>query len=332
MYYSYYFDVEKTHLINFGFVAMTTTEEPNGDINAQFNVYIRELKNNEVIMEEQKNVQFLFPANKRTDTESDYDVDFLRERIASSQKFIFKVINNRDTTQNVVIGLLTEAALKNPLGCEILYENEPYKAELKAGNLSRLETSYTEPVIRKTVANYNFNEGGVPEELQLPDGGEYVNGYRLYRTSRLSTVFKEPIQTKNRFVFEANIAPETFDVAVEPTIYEVTLAGVGTFALNKTTAHFTPEGGTASNRVSVPLIQALSAEQFFNSGLRASSLLKVEGDGNGNLKVSYANVLLISVYNKQKSFTGISIEGKIRKESAARIKLKLDNIVAYYEK
>ena len=333
MYYSYYYNIDKTHRVNFGFKALTTNEETDGTINAQFNVYISEVLNGEVKHEENKNVQFKFDGSKRKDDDvSDYDVDLLRERVAKSQKLIFKVVNNRNSAQNATVGLITPTAEKNPLGCEIIYENEPYKAELKAGNLSRLEAQYTEPAIRQTVISYAFNEGGVPDELYLPDGGEYMSAYRLYRTTRLATSFKKPISGKNKFGFETNIAPETFEAASGPAIFEVVLSGIGTFVLNGSSIGFQKDGGTAEDRVLSPLVQKLTADYFFNGGLRTNSLLRIEGDGKGNIKATYAGVEVKTTYNSQNDFTGVSFEGKLRKGIAERIMLKLDNIVAYYEK
>lgn len=333
MYYSYYYDIEKTHRINFGLKALTTNEESNGTINVQFNVYIREILNNEIKKEEIKNIQFRFDASLRNDeNDSDYDLDALRERIAGTNKLIFKVVNNRDTSQNVTIGLITPTAANNPLGCEIVYEDEPYTAEIKAGNISRLEDQYVEPLIRQTVANYTFNEGGLPEEIMVSGSPEYVNGYKLYRMTDFRLSLKEVINTSNKFAVEINVAPENFDVAVEPAIFDLILHGVGTFTLNKTTINFLTDGTLPEHKATAPLVQALTPEYFFNSGLRTTSLVKVSGDGKGNLKVSYAGVEIITTYDKTQELRGISLEGKVRKDNGGRVRSKVDNIVAYYEK
>ena len=332
MYYSYYYDIKKTHVVNCGLKMLSATEETNGTINAQFIIYIEEKKDGVVVKREEKTALFNFLGSLRNDDESDYDLDLFREQLSNKKKWIFNVKNNRNAAQNVMLGLITQVAEKNPLGCEIIYEEEGYTSELKAGNIGQLDSQYVEPVVRQTVAAFYFNEGGISEELQVPDTAEYLQGYRLYRMKRFTNVFKEAVDPNTKFVFEANIAPETFDVAVEPTIFDMVLHGIGTFSLNRNSISFMPVGGTASDRMSVTLLTTLTPDQFFNSGLRTASLVKAAADGNGNIKINYANVELNARYNPSNQFTGVTFEGKIRAGSSDRIMSKVDNIIAYYEK
>lgn len=334
MYFSYYFDIKKTHLLNCGFVAETFGTQADGTITTKFTAYIEEIIDGQRVKREQKTQEFTFPAAQRVNDPSDYDIDFLRERYAPQKKWIFVVKNNRNPLQKIQIGLISETANQNPLGMDIFYEDEKYKSELKASNLSKLESNYVAPVIQQTLVNFDFTSPGFPEGFTAV-GATYDSSYKLYEASDFTHILSEAVQANTKFTLSLNMAPNSINPASPPEVFKFRVLGVGTFSLLQNGISYLGEGQEENNRVTRTFNNTdlpLAPIFFFNYGLKDKSKLTIEADGKGNITFTYGGIAITGSYDASKKVTGFSLEGVSDAQTSQKIKVKLDNISLIYEK
>ena len=84
MLFSYYFDTEKTHLLNCTFRVLQFTEKAQGVIEIMFSAEIAEFKDSIRKRQEIKVATFQFPPV--TDGQTKHDIDFTRVRYGDEKK------------------------------------------------------------------------------------------------------------------------------------------------------------------------------------------------------------------------------------------------------
>jgi hypothetical protein len=310
--FSYYFDAERTHVLNCGFQVENITTKPDKSIDTTFTAYIEEVENEVIKKKESYTATFTFTAST---TEDQHDIDFIRTRYASQKKWIFEVRNNKDPNQKVIIGLISDTANKNPLGLDIYYENDKYDAELKANNLSQLEQNYIVPEIVQTVASGDFNDPGLSDFTQT---------------------FIESIPPQTKFKIEMNIAPTSVNPKSGLNIFDLNIENVGTVSLLTGGIEYLKTNGTPSDIQQAYFSNNVTSNDFFQNGFKTNSKLTIEGDGAGLIIINYAGLNITGTYDHTKPINSMFLHSYEDQDSTLQsqkiIKHYLDNIKVTYTK
>lgn len=314
--FSYYFDAERTHVLNCGFKVENITIKPDKTMDTTFTAYIEEVENAVIKKKESYTATFTFAASTSQDQ---HDIDFIRTRYASQKKWIFEVRNNKDPNQKVIIGLISDTANKNPLGLDVYHESDKYDAILKANNLAQLEESYVPPVIEQTILNCNFDTPEYPAGFILQNY-TYDSVYKLYEASYFEQTLEEPIKPNTSFTISLNIAPTILDI-YSSEVFRFTINGVGDFILLQDAIAYQKEDDPESSQIIKNFDSAnlpLQPTFFFNYGFKEPSKLTITGNGAGTITISYGGLQITGTYDASKPITGFKYKGAYT---------KLDNIV-----
>lgn len=291
MKYSYFFNAEKSHRLEFSFEVQNYKALDNGNTEIVFIARVSEFINNEQARSESKTGTFVFAAGNKG-----HDVDLLRIRISEQDKWVFHVKNNKDASQDVIVGLITKTADANPLGEDIYHTSPIYDAELKGNNLAILEQSYQPPVLTQTLVYTTFATPEYPIGFSSHTA-TYSSQRLLYELKDFRQVFSQPIESHTAFSIEMNVAPLNTNT-VGDSIFWVNVDGIGRFEAQKKNLVFVKEGDEYVNAVKIPLNVALVPELLYksNSFMNASKLT-ISGNGIGKLTVTYAGKQFIVDYN-----------------------------------
>lgn len=306
MLFSYYFDTEKTHLLNCTFRVLQFTEKAQGVIEIMFSAEIAEFKDSIRKRQEIKVATFQFPPV--TDGQTKHDIDFTRVRYGDEKKWVFTVINNKDNTQKAEVGLISTTVNKNPLGLDVFHDDETFNAELKANNLSILESTYVPPVLTQTVANVAFETAGYPERFSSFTAN-YDKTYQNQIVKDFRQDFLDPIASASPFKISLDIAPINIMPAEGTKIFDLAIPYLGTISLHQTYMQFLIHDGTSGDIQRVLFDSTVSPSDFFDNGMTSKAKMTIEGDGIGTLTIKYNDQTLEAVYDSSKEFSYIDFQG-----------------------
>lgn len=308
MIFSYYFDAEKTHLLNCRFQVLQFSELALGFIELMFSAEMIEIQNGYTMKKESKVATFSFPPV--IEGQEKHDVDFTRVRYAKDKKWIFTCSNNRQTDQKVEVGLISTTANKNPLGMDIYHDDEEFEVQLKANNLSILEPTYVAPVLNQTLVNATFDNPGLPERFQSVSAS-FNSTFKLVELSEFTQTFLEPIPVFAPFTITMDVAPRTVIPKVGTEIWKLEVANLGIFSLHTYGIEYVMHGGTLTETVRAFLDGPLTNDLFFHQGMKAPARLVIQGDGKGQLTFSYAGKKVTGTYDASQNMSQLSFRGAL---------------------
>lgn len=330
MLFSYYFNSEKTHLLNCHFNVLNLVEYLNGSMDITFNAEIAEVHNGITLKKESQLGVFKLPPTAAG--QGKHDIDFTRVRHGDQKKWIFTVVNNKNTTQRVVIGLISDTAQKNPLGMDIRHDNKEFDAELKGNNLSVLEPGYVAPELTQTLVNATFTQRGYPEGFSS-DSGSYDSVFQNYSVSEFSQQLLQPIPANTKFKVQVELAPMQVGPVATQKLFDISIPNIGRITLAPIALEYMLEGGYADNVVREFFDAPASVGDFWNNGMTANARMTIEGDGKGVLTVTYNNKTLVGMYDHTLSANRIELKtAPLATTPAKDIVVRLDNLSVIYQK
>lgn len=307
MLFSYYFDTDKTHLLNCAFKVLQFAEKAQGVIEIMFSSEISEWKNGVRQRQEIKVATFQFPPVEEGQTK--HDIDFTRVRFGDQKKWIFTVINNKDNTQKLEVGLISPTANKNPLGLDVYHDDEEFNVELKANNLSILESTYNPPVLTQTVVNTAFEAAGYPERFNSFTAS-YDTTYQNQLVKDFRQDFLDAIPSGAPFKIQFDVAPMHTTPADGTKVFDLAIPNLGTVSLYQTYLQFLIHGGASNDIVRQMFATPIQSSDFFNNGMTPKARMTIEGDGAGNLTVKYNETTLLALYDPSKEFSYMDFKGE----------------------
>lgn len=340
MLYSYYFNIQKTHLLNCRFRVLQFTELEQGMNQIMFSAEIEEVKNGAIKKKETKTATFSFPPS--TD-ETQHDIDFSRVRYAEQKKWLFTVINNKDSSQTLTVGIISDTLNRNPLGLDVWHNNQDFNAQLKGNNLSVLESSYKPPVLTQTLVNNTFNNPGYPERFSSVHSS-YDSTYRHFTLSDFTQEFLESIPAHTPFKISMDIAPESVTPNEGYHIFHLDILNLGRVSLLTNGLEYKIHDGSISDIEKETFESNVNIADFWNNGvMTAKSRLTIEGDGSGQLSIRYFDKVIEGNYDSSKEFKEMSFKTVLDTREDTQedidendpknwIKVKLDNITVNYSK
>lgn len=307
MLFSYYFDTKKTHLLNCHFTVLQFTKKNAGVIDVMFSAEVSEIMNGKKKRKEMKVSTFSFAPSSKD--EAKHDIDFSRVRYAEQGKWIFTVTNNKDEEQKVTVGLITQSANKNPIGMDI-YHDDDFSAELKANTLAILEKNYIAPVLTQTLVNAQFEQPGYPEGF-FSVSGRYNKEFQMYTVSDFIQEFSEAIPEKAKFDITLNLAPSEL-IKDKNEVFSLMIENLGTINLLKNGLEYKPYNGSSSDVIFDQYEKEITEKDFFNNGFTTKSFIKLNGDGKGNLIISYNGRNISVTYDSQVEMSKITFKGTLK--------------------
>ncbi|WP_067923619.1 hypothetical protein [Alicyclobacillus shizuokensis] len=317
MIFSYYLDVDKTHLINMKFNVKQILVQ-NSMLQVTFDAVVEEVLDGTVLHSESQSGAFTLSSSRVDDpTSSDgYDINFIRTRYADQNKWIFEIQNNSQPDQVVLVGLYSTTATGNPLGEDIIQDDDSYNFILKGNNIGQLEETYVPPVLTQNVVNTDFSQ------LVLPYGfttvsGIYDSAVGRFLLSDFSHTFPNSIDPDTAFTLTANLAPMQTD-SVSDEIFHVTLHGIGQVTLYKTYLAYLREGDDPSNTITIFFGASADPTWFLSPPpyFTDKSKFSVQADGAGGVTVKYAGVSLIGSYDPSNPFAGVDLQAAARADKS----------------
>lgn len=307
MLFSYYFDTKKTHLLHCKCRALQFTEKAEGVIEIIFSAEIAEVLNGSVKKRETAVSTFRFPPTPQGETK--HDIDFTRVRYGDEKKWIFTVTNNKEVSQKLTVGLISEGINKNPLGLDVYHDDAEYNVELKANNLSILESSYVPPVLSQTLVNNTFDQPGYPERFSSFTAN-YDNMARNYSVKDFRQDFLEEIPEATEFKISVDIAPQSVEPIEGERIFDFVIPELGRFSLNKTSFEYMIHNGLVTDVVRTVFDKEVQPSDFYANGTMTSKArLTIAGDGAGVLTVTYNGKTLTGAYDHNSTFKYIDFRG-----------------------
>jgi hypothetical protein len=327
--FSYYFDIEKTHLVNCGFQIRNIKTKQDGSKEIDFLAYIEETQNGYTEKRETITGIFTFPIGGQ----EEHDIDFIRTRYESEKKWIFEIRNNKNPGEKVIIGLISETANKNPLGLDICHDEDNYKAELRANNLSQLEQSYVAPKLTQTIAYGDFNEPGYPYGFTSLTA-KYDTTNKLFELSDFKQTFRDPIPPSSAFRIEMDIAPLSVTPKSGSHIFSLFIRNLGVICLLMDRIEYKKENDT--NVLEAYFESYIDPSYFYNNGFKTNAKLIITGNENGEITIQYGGLTIQGTYDNTKEIPEMSLqsyEDQTSTESSVKwIRYYLDNVKVTYTK
>lgn len=306
MLFSYYFDTDKTHLLNCTFKVLQFAEKAQGVIEIMFSAEVSEWQNGVRKRQEVKVATFQFPPTEEGKTK--HDIDFTRVRYGDQKKWIFTVINNKDNAQKLEVGLISTSANKNPLGLDVYHDDDEFNAELKGNNLSILESTYQPPVLNQTVVSANFDQAGSPERFSSFTAN-YDTVYKNQTVKDFRQDFLDEITANTPFKIQLDIAPTNVNPAEGTKVFDLNIPNLGKVSVHKTMMEFLMHDGRADDIQRALFDAPIQPSDFFDNGMKANARMTIEGDGVGGIIIKYNNKIITTVYDHTKSFSYIDFRG-----------------------
>lgn len=331
MIFSYYFDVERTHLINFGFLEESIVQKTNGEVEATFTAYIEEVNNQITSKKESVKKTFTFGSSS---VSNQHDIDFIRTRYEQQKKWIFQVKNNKKSSEDITIGLITETGNKNPLGFDVYFESDKYGAELKGNNLAQLETTYVPPILTQTLINEPFKASGFPVNF-ISNTGLYNATYQLLEAKDFEQTFFEPIPEHAGFNIDIDLAPMATSSSTD-TLATLDLGEVGMLTISKEQIQFSDGNQNWGALFGSPI----DPIEFYNLGFQPKSKLRIAGNGQGDLTFNYSDAFFQAAYNPAQTIPKLTFKSVPDVNSPVLntsdpntwIGYKIDNFIVKYNK
>lgn len=325
MIFSYFYDPEKTHLINCGFDVQKITELSNNRYEMSFILYVEEVKDNVIIKKEE--MQRVFSFSKNSDIE---DLEFIRERYGDEKKWVFEVRNRKNETQFAMIGLLTETAKNNPLGVNIIHNSDLFTSRVMGSNLAAIEEHIKGPIVRQTIIRSDFTEQGLPS-------GFHSNSSRiesgLVSLKDFKVNFREPIPNYNAFTIEMDIAPTSTNTQAHSNyICSLRIGELGSIYIYRNHFLYVRYKESMDQGTIVPFGEDLNAEDFYQDGkFTKNAKLIIDTDGKYSLSITYAQKNLLTTYSPEAVIEDVEMIAGINEEYE-QIEHKLSNIYIHYRR
>lgn len=297
MKYSYFFNPDKSHRLECEVIIGNSVVRAGGETEYFVTARITEIINNAIRKQESMGATFIYPSAQ------EHAIDTFRIRYASQKKWIFNVRNNRNQNQSITVGIISDISNKNPLGCDIYYENGSYRLDLKANNLSVLEQTYTPPVISQTLISTGFDTPFLPDRFNT-SGYVFHDNEKFIELRDFQYTYFEDVQPFNRFRMMIQIAPRTIDHNDEK-IFSMHLNGIGDITFTSSELSFK----NTDDEVMSVSVENIVPEKFYENGFfHLPATLDVEADGKDTVIIKYAGYELQAPYNAQNSHNQISFE------------------------
>ena len=331
----YYFDHLKTHIIECGVDVHDINVKSNKETEIDTTVYIQEIKDNKVLMYEETEKVFTKPASETRDI----IFDIIRSRYKEDNKWIFEIRNMANAGEAVIVGLISETALDNPIGVEYKHDAEHYSSELKANNLSLIKGTALSPIIKQTVISEKFDLIGYPKgftsETSLHD-----NNLKIMNTKEFKQDFPVTIPSGVEFVISMNIAPKSFYKKYDgKPISVIEIENLGLFKLYDDRYVFEQSRGIETEFTTAMFNDNLTPKKLFDNGFLWTSELSLIGDGRGALDVRYNGKQITAGYNEEDTVSYIEMKNAVSLESELEdddphgwIESRLDNMKIHYRK
>ncbi|SFJ65529.1 hypothetical protein SAMN02799624_05403 [Paenibacillus sp. UNC496MF] len=318
MQYSYFFDADKTHRLEFTMTVLNYTPDTvNDQVIVLLGATVTEIIDNEEVAKQTKLGTFHFDPESQS-------LDVNRIRIAEQNKWIFEITNNKKPDEAIVMGLITTTTTGNPIGLDIESINTGFNADLRANNLAILEATYVPPVLDQLILEAYFATAEWPKGFTT-NSGIYDSMRQMYQLQDFTQRIE--IADSTKFAIQLNAAPLSLPAA-NNDIFGIRVDGVGNFTLMKGHIKFVQEGADpVLDAVLVALDKQVAPADFygFNSFLAPSKLL-IEGDGISNLTFTYAGKVLHATYNPMKPVVSMQMN------SYEGVPVNLDNMLVTYYK
>lgn len=307
MRFTYYFDAKKKEILNCNFNIIEITEEAEGMRQIVFEASIEEIK--DTIKYKKEKLEGVFHIPPTDEDTVLHDVDFSRIRHAGSNKWIFTIINAKNTNETAMVGLITTTLNKNPVGVDVYNETGELDAELSENNLAVLDASYIPPLLTQTVVDSDLRKEELPVRFtSITARFDASESYQIVKDFRQD--FREEIPAGVPFKMEMKIAPLSVDPIDTERIFDFNVPNLGRVTLSKTSLDYLIHNGLGSDTVRVPFERPVTLEDFYlDNKMTIKANFKIEGDGEGNLTVNYCNTTLTSVYDHEKEFSYIHFRG-----------------------
>lgn len=309
MIFSYYYDVQKTHLLNCGFNVSSIHQQSNGSIQATFIAFIEEVLGEEVLKRESVQRTFTFRANQ--ENRGDHNIDFLRQRFADENKWVFEIRNNTNIAEGVVLGLISQTATRNPLGFDIIHNSEAYSSQVKGSNLSQIDDNIKSPIVKQTMVDTTFSSAGYPYGFSS-ETAIHNSRLNIMEANEFRQKFIESIPPETPFVIQMNLAPETLNLKyTDDQFVSISIEDVGLFRAYPDRMTFLRSDHPPQDVVEIRFDETKTVESFYNSGFQNDSNLTIEGDGRNSLNIRYAGHHIHTTYNPSATPSEITMEGGI---------------------
>ena len=338
MEYIYSFDALKKHTLSFEFVIEQYLEKANGVIDMFVTGVVKEVKDGKVLHKEMKSRTFSF--KNKSDKQAQHDLNLSRIRYADEKKWILSVTNNESASEKLEVGIISETANKNPLFVDIYSKDKVYSYYIKGNNLAQLETGFVPPILEQTIVNYTFDQPGVPDGF-IVDSSTFNNEMKAITTDGFNYTLPSDIQGDSIFTMKFNIVPTSLTGAVDGALFTVTIGLLGTLTVFSDNMSFLntnyPNGAAINKTFKTPITDI---KQLYDIVYKRESEVKFNGDGKGNLSISFNNEAMDATYDNTFNYNSIIMGGGIISESEdsegnkiyERIKQNVDNISVTFKK
>lgn len=304
MRFSYYFDLEKTHVIAFDLKKDTLVQLTDGRLALSLDASIEEKVGDKVLKREEKSQTFLFlPDDLDIDR---HDLTVSRYRIAEQGKWILEVKNRQNEGEVLTIGILS-GTKGDPALLEVEHD-DGYRMTAQANTLSRIASEYSAPLISQTRFDYTFDGPGLPEEMTSKTA-TYDGQRQAVRLSDVKVSMNPLDVVGAQFETRCQILPTTLVPAPgTDLIFAVELETIGTVEVLYDKMRFTPaQFGSAP--VEMLWGAPLSKDVLESYYIHPEANFYVTGDGVSKLTIGWYGKEIITKYDpKTQKPGGIRIE------------------------
>lgn len=292
MRFSYYFDLEKTHVIAFDLKKETLVQLTDGRLALSLDASIEEKVGDNVLKREEKSQTFLFMPD---DLDIDrHDLTVSRYRIPEQGKWILEVKNRQNEGEELTIGILS-GTKADPVLLEVEHDDD-YRATAQANTLSKIASEYNPPLIAQTRFDYAFEGPGLPQEMTSKTA-TYDGAKQAIRLSDLKVSMPTLDVVGAQFETSIQIVPETLVPSPgTDLLFMVDLESIGTVEVLSDKMRFTP-GMLGSASVEMLWGAALSKDVLESYYVHPEANFYVKGDGVSKLTIGWYGKEIITTYN-----------------------------------
>lgn len=291
MKFHYYYDLDKTHELQYDLKTNSIATLLDGRIALTFDASISERVNGSVLAFESGMKTFIFMPN---DTNLDlHELTVSRNFIAEQGKWILEVRNRQNEDESLTIGLLTETK-QQPLLLEVEHD-EKYDVIAQANTLSRIPSEYTPPLISQTRLAYSFDEPGLPDEITSTS--VLYDDVKKAVTLADMVIQLTPLSLNGaQFEVTLQIVPDTVTPASGTEhIFTVDIEGIGRFEALKTGLQYT-SNKVGSRPIKVDWSKPIEMTDLETYYVHPEATFFVKGDGVKEITASWNGVTLKAPY------------------------------------
>lgn len=292
MRFSYFMDLEKTHVVEFNLKKESLSQLTDGRLALSLQASIEERVGEEVLKREEKSKTFLFLPDDYDINKHDLSVS--RIYIAEQGKWILEIRNRQSEADSLVIGILSDTK-GEPVLLEVNHE-DTYRATAQANTLSRIATEYKPPLISQTRFEYTFDGPGLPQEI-TSSSVVYDGQKQAVKLSDMDLSMPTLGVNGAQFETSVQIIPQTL-VPADGTehIFSVFLENIGTAEILADKMRFTPAiyGSQAVEHLWEAPLSMDDLESYY---IHPEATFFVQGDGVSELRVGWNGVEIITKYD-----------------------------------